>query len=133
MRILLSSSALTMRQLPIPYQRSISPEAFYPIAGARSGMPYRTVENKYRCVFWYSLLKLFTHTSIPVWNPLSLEFIGAMPCGSGCLKRLNTLTSRRIIPESRQAKNGALDPLVLVTDCSQGTIVHHLIFNLSDP
>jgi len=77
-------------------------------------MPYRTVENKYRCVFWYSLLKLFTHTSIPVWNPLSLEFIGAMPCGSGCLKRLNTLTSRRIIPESRQAKNGALDPLVLV-------------------
>ena len=49
-RILLSSSALTMKQSPISYQRSISPEAFCSITEASFDMPYRTIENKKECV-----------------------------------------------------------------------------------
>lgn len=40
-----------MKQSPIPYQRGISPEAFRSIAGARSGMPYRTIETQKFGVF----------------------------------------------------------------------------------
>jgi len=40
-----------MRQLPIPYQRNVSPEAFGSKKEASSGMPYRTTENKKKNVF----------------------------------------------------------------------------------
>ena len=74
-RILLSSSALTMKQGSYFTQLGASlEEAFCSITEARFDMPYRTIENKKECLFWYLLLRLFTCTSLPVQNPLSLVF-----------------------------------------------------------
>lgn len=41
----------------------------------------------------YLVLKAFTCASLPTQNAIALEFIGALPLGTGFLKRLNTLTS----------------------------------------
>lgn len=67
--------------------------SFHSIAGVSFRMPYGTVQNPKLWFLWYLVLRLFTCTSFSCTEPPKPSYQGALPLGTGCFKRLNTLTS----------------------------------------
>ena len=98
--ILGSTIALTMMQLPTPCQRCISPQAFDCISEVqfRRGTPY--CSNLKSLVLWCLVLEVFTHTSFPVWNPITAVFkVHGVARHSGCFRRFRHVRGA-IVPET---------------------------------
>ncbi len=69
-RITGSASPLKLNPLRYLIQRWFSPQSFTPFQKSVSVCPTVHFKPKY-LVFWYLVLKLFTHKSIILWNSLS--------------------------------------------------------------